>query len=572
MKDNALYLEADEDITSAIDKLTKSSASAVQIVVPKRSTMLQSIINLKLLKKAAEAHGKELVLVTGDRIATDLAARVGLAVAASIGAKPVLSEAEMPAELKDTDEIIEEDDDAAPPAPPAETKPPKSKPPFLKHKEVSDGPPATPEDDAPDAPDPATSAPGAAAAAIAEKPGIKAKKAPKVPNWGRLQRRALWIGTAVILIGGYTLGMYFLTSAKVVLYANGTKSSIDTTFTVDPSLKTTDQAKGVLAGQLVTVSKDLTGPFTPTGQKDAGTKASGTMTVYNSYDTSTHTLVSGTRFQAPDGKIFLSTQDVDVPGASIGLSGGQITMNPGQAQVNVQAQNNGDGYNEAAADYTIPGYSGTMQQKIYAKGGAMAGGTSKQVTVVQQSDVDGAKQDLLDKDKDASARDLSGRVPTGYTAITASQTSAVSNVNPSPAVNAEGSTGNLQLHVAYTVLAVKSSEYKALIESKEASQLGSDNQVYDNGISGAQITANGDKDSATNRQSFHFTTDAFGGPKLDTAAIARQLAGKRFGDAQDAATRTPGVTKTDIALTPPWATNLPSRSSAVHVTIKVANQ
>src|ERR1700733_3976136 len=100
MKDNAVYLEADEDITSAIDKLGKTTGDSVQIVVPKRSTMLQSIINLKLLKKAAEQHGKELVLVTNDRIAGDLAGRVGLAVAPSLGAKPVIADVEIPEQLK----------------------------------------------------------------------------------------------------------------------------------------------------------------------------------------------------------------------------------------------------------------------------------------------------------------------------------------------------------------------------------------------------------------------------------------------------------------------------------------
>jgi len=104
MKDNALYLEVDEDITSAIDKLSKSAAGSVQIVVPKRSTMLQSIINLKLLKKAAEQGGKELVLVTGDRIATELAARVGLAVAPSIGAKPVIADVKIPEALLTNEE------------------------------------------------------------------------------------------------------------------------------------------------------------------------------------------------------------------------------------------------------------------------------------------------------------------------------------------------------------------------------------------------------------------------------------------------------------------------------------
>src|ERR1700683_540390 len=110
MQDSALYLEADEDITSAIDKLAKAPGAAVQIVVPKRSTMLQSIINLKLLKKAAETHHKDLVLVTGDKIATELAARVGLAVAPTLGAKAVMAPAETPTSLKAAEEVIEADD------------------------------------------------------------------------------------------------------------------------------------------------------------------------------------------------------------------------------------------------------------------------------------------------------------------------------------------------------------------------------------------------------------------------------------------------------------------------------
>jgi hypothetical protein len=60
MNQEALYLEADEDITSAIDKLHKTVGDTVQIVVPKRSTLLQSIINLKLLKKRPKPLIKSL--------------------------------------------------------------------------------------------------------------------------------------------------------------------------------------------------------------------------------------------------------------------------------------------------------------------------------------------------------------------------------------------------------------------------------------------------------------------------------------------------------------------------------
>src|ERR1019366_6638028 len=109
MKDNALYLEVDEDITSAIDKLRKVAGTSVQIVVPKRSTLLQSVINQKLLKKAAETAGKTLVLVTNDRVASDLAARVGLAVAPALGAEAILAPATVATPVL-ADDVIEEND------------------------------------------------------------------------------------------------------------------------------------------------------------------------------------------------------------------------------------------------------------------------------------------------------------------------------------------------------------------------------------------------------------------------------------------------------------------------------
>ena len=51
-----LYLDADTEITEAIEKLKKSSDSEVRIVVPSRSGLLQSSVNVKLLKKSAKDY------------------------------------------------------------------------------------------------------------------------------------------------------------------------------------------------------------------------------------------------------------------------------------------------------------------------------------------------------------------------------------------------------------------------------------------------------------------------------------------------------------------------------------
>jgi hypothetical protein len=567
MKDNALYLEVDEDITSAIDKLGKSTGSSVQIVVPKRSTMLQSIINLKLLKKAAENSGKELVLVTGDRIATDLAARVGLAVAPSLGAKPVINEAELPEGLKAGEEVIEADD----PEPPAASQPPpaakadKPKRPRLLRRAVSDDPAPGPLPE----PIPEAAADSTAIAAPAATTGAKSSNGPRIPNFAKLQRRVMWLGLAVVLVVGYLVTMFFIQSAKVTLYANGTKVDIDTTFAVDPGLRSTDKAKAVLAGQKVTVSKDLSGSFTPTGKKDVGTKAGGTMTIKNEFDMSAHPLQSGTRFVASDGKVFRSTADATVPGATPTLQNGQLALIPGTTTVAVTADKAGDDYNEGPGRYTIPGLPANQQDKIYGQGAQMSGGTTKTVTIVTQQDVDTAKAAVLDKDKDNAARDLQGRLPSGYKALDPSQTTSVDTTSPSPAVDAEGGTGTLALKVTYSVLAVKQGEYQDLVRAQEQAQIGASNQIYDDGLGAAQLTTS-DHDSA-GRQTFHLTTEAYGGAKIDTAALAKQLGGKRYGDAADVAARQPGVSHAEISLWPSWSTNLPSRAGKIKIVIQVAS-
>jgi len=87
-KHGVLYLDADTEITEAIEKLKKSAEDEVRIVVPSRSGLLQSQVNVKLLKKAAKDSKKELVLVTNDKITKNLAGAAGIAVASSVKAMP----------------------------------------------------------------------------------------------------------------------------------------------------------------------------------------------------------------------------------------------------------------------------------------------------------------------------------------------------------------------------------------------------------------------------------------------------------------------------------------------------
>lgn len=72
------YIDIDEEITSIVDRLRKIREEDVVIVVPKRALLIQSIVNLKLLKKEAEKLGKNITIVTQDKLGKLIVEKAGI--------------------------------------------------------------------------------------------------------------------------------------------------------------------------------------------------------------------------------------------------------------------------------------------------------------------------------------------------------------------------------------------------------------------------------------------------------------------------------------------------------------
>jgi hypothetical protein len=330
----------------------------------------------------------------------------------------------------------------------------------------------------------------------------------------------------------------------------------------------------VLAGQTIKIEKDVTQPFTPTGQKDVGVKATGTVTITNKcyYQGTPGTLASGVGFTY-SGLKFVSTAAVTIP-AAIGTSVGGIltSCSPRTASVPVTAAQNGGNYNifgELAMTMSVP--SSANGTSLTATSAAQfTGGLSKMVTVTTQDDVDKAKAAALAADKDGSYKDLAAKVADGSRAIDGSQTQTAGDATATPAVDAEGVNGSLTVHITYTELAIKQADLKTLLSTLATKQAGAENQVYDNGFDSARVTAVPSASDSSAVKSFKLTADAYGGAKIDTAALAKKIAGKRFSDASDLLNAQPGVQKVDTIMTPPWAGNLPSRVKQIQITIKVS--
>lgn len=138
-----------------------------------------------------------------------------------------------------------------------------------------------------------------------------------------------------------------------------------------------------------------------TGKSSSGNqKARGTIVISNDYSSDSQPLISTTRFQTSDGKIFRLAESVTVPGTTI--QNGK--REPGVVEAVVIADEAGGNYNIAPSAFTIPGFKGSSKfdtfraQSTKAFTGGGEGGGS--ITNITKNDIDTSLQKLKDASKE----------------------------------------------------------------------------------------------------------------------------------------------------------------------------
>lgn len=397
----AIYLEPDEEITSIIDRLSKIEESKIAVVVPKNSTMFQSLVNLKLLARQAQKLGKEVAIISSNKIGSRLAKQVGLETYASLGtvgnassATPVASPA--PASepagadvLPDGTPVHRYSPETGQLAINEEIPAEESEPDETKEPEVADKPEPIQQAQAEDEvkqPEIIAEPTVAFPAPVRDKPVSPAPIGlPPIVSRG-IQTRHEFVfpwksaGVAgVLVLLAFIVTFLFLPKATVTL----TFPALLLSDTITLTAKTTaSEGEGVINGNLLTTEKTLTQEVTATGQKDVGTKASGSVAVKNCEDTNPHSLPAGTKATA-SGKTFTTGAAVTVPAGT--FSGGGTVCTSSTVSVTLTASEAGTAHNLASATFTFAG----LASRISATG-STTGGTTKQITVLSQDDVDKA--------------------------------------------------------------------------------------------------------------------------------------------------------------------------------------
>ncbi len=562
---DVIYIDVDDEITAIIDKVRSSPSKIVALVLPKRATTLQSVVNMKLLKRGADDGKKHLVLITSEAGLFPLATITGMYVAKNLQSKPEIPQgmAMQAAAPEDEDESVTLDDEPLNKS--------ASVGELARGRSGSIVSPSDPSDlDDPIELDNTTGPkPNAAGAVIgALDDGKKDKKSLfggkkdknlKVPNFNRFRKWFIIGGAAaVVLIFGLYLALSVMPKANVLVKTNS--QAVDASVNLSLSTKATklDTDDGTIPAKSQELQKTYTQQASATGQKNNGQKASGMVTITNCSD-DTVTLPAGTGFST-GSSTFISQAGVSIPGSNFKSDGD--CKRDGHADVNVVAQNAGVSYNVGESSYSIA----NSPPKLSATGEAMTGGTDNITKIIQQSDIEAAKQKITAQDNTEIKKQLQSQLSSaGYYPVVASFSPGTPIVTASANAGDAAESVTVTEKISFTMMGTKKTDLEKLVKQEVKDDIDTSKQgILDYGIDGANFSTPSEVPDGV---STTMQVTVIAGPEIDTGTLAKQIAGKKSGDAREIIKNYPGVTDVDISYSPFWVTSMPSKATKITITI-----
>jgi hypothetical protein len=546
-----LYVDVDDEITAIIDKMSSADAKVVALVLPKRAAVFQSVVNMKLLKRRADAAKKHIVLITSETGLMPLAGLAGVHVAPTLQSKPEipLSSAVDDDDEEDDSELSHDDFDADDNAATPVGALAGAAPAAINRASVPDDEVIELDNTAP-AKAAAAAKSGRTPAAAGAKPASKNRKL-QVPNFLRFRKRLLLAGLALILlIVGWYFAFFVMPKATVTIKTNSTDINTRLAMTLNTSANDVDTDKLVVPAETKQEQKSNTQSVPATGQQNKGEKAVGNVTLTSS--------VCGTPSTPPDvpagtgistnGLTFLTQENASFTYA--GIDNGCIRFRSGS--VAIAAQKGGAQYNVSGAAFTVAGRSDVSGN------GTASGGTDNNVKVVQQSDIDGAKQKLTSaQDQTAIKRQLQERLEDdGLYALPATFNASTPNITTSSNVDEEADNVTVTQAITYTMFGVKKDNLKKLVEASVEDKIDKSKQsIIDDGLAGARYSV--ETPSAGPQLKLDATLTATAGPKIDVNSLKQQIAGMKSGQVKDRVRTDAGVQDVQVKYSPFWVTKAP---------------
>lgn len=614
-----LYLDVDDEITSAASQMRATGEARLALVLPAGSRLGTSRINFRLLAREAALRGKHLAIVTPEGPTRALAASAGLPVFATVfeyeealataaaanggstgpaveaatvpggaGGAPVSGGAAWAAD--------------APPAAGAGAGSPRRADADVRAGSPSAGGPIAPgvagdgsaearmrglDGDAGTSrggggspggdpsglgagDSPGGGSPGAITAPRSNErphPRSAAAGSPASARAGdrRGPRVAIIVALAVValvVLAGGVAAWTLLPSAVVEIAARAAPIALQVAVRADPSAEAIDAAAGVVPAERPRFEVAVSDEFPATGVKVDETTATGTVRFRNCDPGNSYRIRSGSSVATSSGVRFTTRAEIFLPVAIFDPATSRVDCQTGE--VDVEATAPGPAGNVGAGSITRVPSNVNANLVFVTNPAATSGGTRTETTVVDQADLDEALAVLHGRLADALAAAAAdpANVPAGRVAFpgTASMSEPTPTEDPAALVGRAVESFTLGLSATGTVTAVDEAAVRAVAEERLRASVAADHDLVADSVT-VDVGA-----GAADGEAVAFDVAVAGREvrRLDAEAIRSAIRGRPVEEARRILAEYGEAT---VTTWPDWVTSIPTLDARLDVRV-----
>ena len=544
---DTVYVEADEEITTVIDRVVEAKHKVVALVLPKRATVFQSVVNVKLLKKAADGAKKNLVIISSESAINSIAASAGVYVAKTLNSKPEIPKLAKVAHTETTIAADELDVVAAKPEDDSSGTESSEVPILSEDEDTIEMTEDTKSDEL-----------------LGDTADVKdAKKKPKlkIPDFSKFQvRLGIFVVVVVAAVIGWVFGFIILPEATVIIDTDTSKIDIATDFVAVVDLDKSNLEDKKLKALKTSTEKTDSVIIPTTGKKDIGKKAIGrvTFTAKNCSTLSTPEAVSSGATTSSNGNNFITQDKVSF---SFDSFDGTCLLFSGSTSDIVAAQS-GEGYNVGSnKSFVVVGRS-----EVSGIGNA-SGGTTELVGAVSEDDINNAEDQLAGSSTAEAVKELEGVLSEQQLlTLRGSLEESEPKIKHSAAVDAEADELTVTRSVVYSMVGISADDVSQLLESSTVEKLQDKEQnIRSNGMDSASYSLKQKIDA--NQYEIAVKTIATIGPEFDEELIKTEIMGKERGDVEKMLESREGVRDVLVEFSPFWVFQIPDKPEKITILI-----
>jgi len=358
------------------------------------------------------------------------------------------------------------------------------------------------------------------------------------------------------------IAFFIFQKVDIIVALKTQETDYDFEFVTDESIGEIDAVYNKIPVERIEVVSEKTETYSTMGKKHVTEKARGEITVYNEYSSNPQKIVANTRFLSKGGQLFKIVESITIPGFSR-VEGKDV---PGEVTAAVYADVPGEKYNIGASSFTLPGLQGHPKySSIYARSTqAMSGGIDKDVLYFSESDYITAKDKLVKIAEEESERDFYFLSKISDQVILLENTKKRSDTEVKTDIKVGATADNFQMTVLVktSALFIDKSNLDSLISAKINSELGENMELVE-GSRNYEVGETVRNEDGSVTMSVHITQGLI--TKVDIDKIREEIAGKNESELNNYFNNIREIESVNIEFWPNWIKSVPASWDKINI-------